>query len=68
MRRIIPGRAIVIKLNRKEVRYIRQRLEEGSKLTYAKAWVENGYLYVALVFRGDVGTRPCNTGRRQETQ
>ncbi|MEM1615077.1 MAG: transposase [Pyrobaculum sp.] len=54
LRRIIPGYAIVIKLNRKEVRYIRQRLEEGGRLTFAEAWVDGEYLYIALSFRRDV--------------
>ncbi|MEM1598410.1 MAG: transposase [Pyrobaculum sp.] len=53
LRRVIPGRSIVVKLREHEVRYIRQRLEEGGKLAFAEAWVEDGYLYVALVFRRD---------------
>ena len=54
LRGIIKGRAITIDLTPSEVKYIRERLSEGGKPRLARAWVENGFLYVAIVFEREV--------------
>ncbi|MEM0183802.1 MAG: zinc ribbon domain-containing protein [Thermoproteus sp.] len=54
LRQIIPRRAIVIKLNKNEIKYIKQRLEENGKLVFAEAWIEDNNLYIALTFKRDV--------------
>ena len=54
LRWIIKRRAIIISLTEGEVRYIRDRLGEGGRPRLARAWVENGFLYVAITFEREV--------------
>ena len=54
LRRVIRGRAITIKLTESEVKYIRDRLNEGGRPRLARAWVVDGFLYVAVTFEHEV--------------
>ena len=54
LRWIIKGRAITIKLTESEVKYIRDRLNEGGRPKLARVWVGGGYLYVAVTFEREV--------------
>ena len=54
LRWVIKGRAIIINLTEGETKYIRERLSEGGKPKLAMAWVEDGYLYVAVALERDV--------------
>ena len=49
-----PWHVVTVKLNEGEVKYIRQRLEEGAEPAYAEAWADNSRLYVALKFVREV--------------
>ena len=50
LRWIIKRRAITINLAESEIKYIRERLSESSKPKLARAWVEDGFLNIAITF------------------
>ena len=54
LRWVIKRKAIIISLTKSEVRYIRERLGEDGKPKLARAWVDDGYLYIAITFEREV--------------
>ncbi|NPA98392.1 MAG: transposase, partial [Crenarchaeota archaeon] len=50
LRRFIPRKAIVLKLDKSHVRYIIERLREGARAKCGFVWVEDRYLCVSIVF------------------
>ena len=54
LRWVIKDRAIVINLTESEVKYIKDRLNEGGRPKLARAWVENGFLHIAIIFEREV--------------
>ena len=54
LRWVIKRRAIIISLTPSEVGYIRGRLNESGKPKLARAWVDDGHLYIAITFEREV--------------
>ncbi|MEM0183803.1 MAG: zinc ribbon domain-containing protein [Thermoproteus sp.] len=54
LRKFVPNRTIMVKLKKSEVKYIKQRLEEGAALVRIETWFESNTLRLAFVFKREV--------------